>query len=131
MSEINLDDFPDLSEDYIEQQAEDLLRRYSSSTGSETRPPISAEVIAEQLLGYEIEITDEGLFSDPDYLGGIVFEDAVIKVNSSVEIIANCAHVSGSIFQSAINTEIVNRTISGHNNPIAALLDALQMTYPA
>ena len=26
MSEINLDDFPDLSEDYIEQQAEDLLR---------------------------------------------------------------------------------------------------------
>ena len=24
MSEINLDDFPDLSEDYIEQQAEDL-----------------------------------------------------------------------------------------------------------
>ena len=85
MSEINLDDFPDLSEDYIEQQAEDLLRRYSSSTGTETSPPISAELIAEQLLGYEIEITDEGLFSDPDYLGGIVFEDAVIKVNSSVE----------------------------------------------
>ena len=85
MSEINLDEFPDLSEDYIEQQAEELLTRYSSSTGSDTNPPISAEVIAEQLLGYEIEITDEGLFSDPDYLGGIVFEDAVIKVNSSVE----------------------------------------------
>ena len=39
MSEINLDDFPDLSEDYIEQQAEDLLKRYTSSTGTETSPP--------------------------------------------------------------------------------------------
>ena len=85
MSEINLDDFPDLPEDYIEQQAEELLSRYSSPSGSEIKPPIPAEVIAEQLLGYEIEITDEGLFSDPDYLGGIVFEDRVIQVNSEVE----------------------------------------------
>ena len=36
-------------------------------------------------LGYEIEISDEGLFADPDYLGGIVFSENLIQVNASVE----------------------------------------------
>ena len=43
------------------------------------------EAIAEHFLGYEIEISDEGLFADPDYLGGIIFANNLIQVNASVE----------------------------------------------
>lgn len=43
------------------------------------------EVIAEQVLGYELIITDEGLFSDPDILGGISFEENTIFINASAE----------------------------------------------
>ena len=42
------------------------------------------EVIAEQVLGYDLVITDVGIFSDPEILGGISFEENTIFINASV-----------------------------------------------
>ena len=47
--------------------------------------PIPIEDIAEHYLGYSIDFVDDGLFSDPDILGGIDFEENKIYVNASVE----------------------------------------------
>ena len=78
-------EFPELSDDHIEASARQLLSDFSEFSGSSVSTPISVESIAEHFLGYEIEISDEGLFADPDYLGGIIFASNVIQVNTSVE----------------------------------------------
>ena len=45
----------------------------------------SVEILAEQVLGYDLEITGDGIFQDPNILGGISFEQNTIYVNASVE----------------------------------------------
>jgi len=78
-------EFPELSDDHIEASARQLLSDFSEFSGSSVSAPIPVESVAEHFLGYEIEISDEGLFTDPDYLGGIIFASNVIQVNASVE----------------------------------------------
>ena len=73
-----------LYDDLIEEAAESLLKRYQEFSGESTLP-VPVESIAEHLLGYDLEITNEGLFSDPNFLGGISFETNTIFVNASVE----------------------------------------------
>ena len=77
--------FPQISGDEIERLATELLWDYYDKSGREERFPVPVEVIAEQHLGYDIDIVDDGLFSDPDYLGGIIFDKHLIQVNASVE----------------------------------------------
>ena len=77
--------FPELSDDAIERQASQLRKDYYDQSGREERLPVPVEVIAEQHLGYDIDIVDDGLFSDPDYLGGIIFDRNVIQVNAVTE----------------------------------------------
>ena len=43
------------------------------------------EVIAEQHLGYDLVITDDGIFKDQNILGGISFEEKTIFINASAE----------------------------------------------
>ena len=76
--------YPELSAETIEGRAEQLLRDFREKT-NRSELPVPVEVIAEQYLGYEIEILDDGLFSDPDYLGGIIFDKNLIQVNAAVE----------------------------------------------
>ena len=78
-------EFPELSDEHIEVSATKLLSDYSEFSGTSVGTPIPVEAIAEHFLGYEIEISDEGLFADPDYLGGIIFANNVIQVNASVD----------------------------------------------
>ena len=78
-------EFPELSDDHIEASARQLLSDFLEFSGSSVSAPIPVESVAEHFLGYEIEISDEGLFTDPDYLGGIIFASNVIQVNASVE----------------------------------------------
>ena len=68
----------------IELAAEILLEQYRTSSKRE-RFPVLAENIAEQFLGYSIDITNEGLFSNPKLLGGLSFETSTIFVNASIE----------------------------------------------
>jgi len=82
---IDLDDFPPLTSEEIEQRANALLNEYSSEAGWQIDTPVPVERIAEGYLGYDIELTNEGLFSDPNFLGGIIFEQNLIQVNGSVE----------------------------------------------
>ena len=73
-----------LFDDLIEEAAESLLKRYQEFSGGSILP-VPVESIAEHLLGYDLEITDEGLFADPNFLGGISFETNTIFVNASVQ----------------------------------------------
>ncbi len=45
-------------------------------------PLIPIGNMAEYFLGYSIEITDEGLFNDPNFLGGIAFKNNKIYVDT-------------------------------------------------
>ena len=74
----------DILFDVVEEQAEQLLFSYQKFCGS-TDFPVPVESIAEHFLGYDLEITNEGLFANPEFLGGISFEEKVIYVNTSVE----------------------------------------------
>jgi len=78
-------DFPDLSDHFIEDQAHGLLESFYSKFNQPVTAPVPTELIAEQFLGYSLDIVNDGLFSDPNYLGGIVFEDQVIQISESVE----------------------------------------------
>ncbi len=78
-------EFPLLADDTIESYAHETLNDFYSWLGCDISVPVQAEVMAEQYLGYDIELTSEGLFSDPGYLGGIVFDDNVIKINAAAE----------------------------------------------
>ena len=63
--------YPDLSDGAIEAAASALIASFEEVTGNTLTAPIPVERIAENFLGYRIEVTDQGLFADPDYLGGI------------------------------------------------------------
>ena len=77
--------FPEIPLADIEARAQQLLDDYEDHIGQRVRAPVPVESIAEHYLGYQIDITNEGLFEDPRYLGGIVFDENVIRVNASVE----------------------------------------------
>jgi Zn-dependent peptidase ImmA (M78 family) len=79
------DQYPKRPMDEVEKLADELNTDYKSSTGPALTIPIPVEDIAEHYLGYSIDITNEGLFSDPNFLGGIDFEQNLIYVNASVE----------------------------------------------
>ena len=77
--------FPELSDEAIESAAQRLSAEFEAFDGRPISAPVPVESIAEHFLGYQIEISDEGLFADPDYLGGIVFSENLIQVNALVE----------------------------------------------
>ena len=86
---VDLDNFPELLDEEIERKAQELIENYQNDSDSDydlvQNMPIPVERIAEQHLGYDIEITTDGLFVDPDYLGGIHFKDKLIQINGSIE----------------------------------------------
>ena len=77
--------FPDIPLADIEASAQQLIDDYEQHVAKRVLAPIPVERIAEHYLGYQIDITDEVLFEDPRYLGGIIFDENVIRVNASVE----------------------------------------------
>ena len=77
-------DYPELSAEEIEDRADRLRRDYESWAGVENDSTPSVEVIAEQYLNYEINISCTGMFADPDCMGGILFESMMITVNAAV-----------------------------------------------
>ena len=75
---------PDLSDDQIETRAGETLSEFRAWADQDSLP-VPIEVLAEHFLGYELIISDEGVFADPDCLGGIVFEDQTMTINASIE----------------------------------------------
>jgi hypothetical protein len=78
--------YPDLDLETIELCASKLLESYCEQTDWSGELPVPVEIIAEHYLGYDIEIVDDGLFGDPDYLGGILFDRNLIQVSAAVEL---------------------------------------------
>ena len=74
----------DIFGDLIEEAADNLLDLYRDFAGAFDLP-VPVESIAEHFLKYNLEITDEGFFADPRFLGGISFEENTIYVNASIE----------------------------------------------
>ena len=74
----------DIFSDLIEEAADQLLDQYRDFAGAFDLP-VPVESIAEHFLKYDLEITGEGLFADPGFLGGISFETNTIFVNASIE----------------------------------------------
>jgi Zn-dependent peptidase ImmA (M78 family) len=80
------DDHPIKSMDEIEKLADGLNHTYCTDhTRNSLILPIPIEDMAEHYLGYSIDFVDDGIFSDPEILGGIDFEESKIYVNASVE----------------------------------------------
>ena len=74
----------DIFSDLIEEAADQLLDQYRVFAGTFDLP-VPVESIAEHFLKYDLEISNEGLFADPGFLGGISFETNTIFVNASIE----------------------------------------------
>lgn len=77
--------YPARTDAELEELAEELNHKYFTDLGRPLTLPIPVEDMAEHFLGYTIDITNQGLFSDPDLLGGIDFEQDLILVNASIE----------------------------------------------
>lgn len=76
---------PHISSEHIEFKASELLSQYFESVQKPIEFPIPVEDIAEFYLGYALTYTTDGIFSDPDVLGGICFNNQTIFINMSVE----------------------------------------------
>jgi len=73
-----------LSSEAIELSASALLDDFYGSSSKRTYP-IQVESIAEFHLGYDLVFTDEGLYQDPNFLGGICFIKNEIFINAALE----------------------------------------------
>lgn len=82
---VNLNQVKFLHQNVIEQASWNLLCDYSKSEKWKISTPIPVEQIAEVFLGYVIDLTVDGIFSDASILGGIIFEENVIRVNGFIE----------------------------------------------
>jgi len=72
--------YPELTDDAIERASNKLLHEFFATCGGEITLPVPVERIAEKFLGYRIELTDQGLFADPAFLGGVDFQTETIFV---------------------------------------------------
>ena len=113
-------EFDPLTPDDIEQRATLFLMNYFAECKTPHVIPTPIESIAEHYLGYDIEITDEGVFANPLVLGGIIFDQKKIMVNTAAEAHEGrysftLAHEVGhhvlhkAIFESANNDTMVCR----------------------
>jgi len=120
-------EFVQLSHDDIEKEAKHFLATYFADRDTPHVLPIPIESIAEHYLGYDIEISDEGVFANPLVLGGIMFDEKKIMVNAATEshegrYSFTLAHEVGhhvlhkAIFEAAHNNQMVCREDA--NKPI-------------
>jgi len=120
-------EFVQLSHDDIEKEAKHFLVTYFADRDTPHVLPIPIESIAEHYLGYDIEISDEGVFANPLVLGGIMFDENKIMINAAIEAHEGrysftLAHEVGhhvlhkAIFEAAHNDQMVCREDA--NKPI-------------
>ena len=82
---VNLNSVRFLRDKDIEHKSLELLNQYSKNVNWEISAPIPVEIIAENYLGYQIELTNDGLFAEPTVLGGIIFDENTIQINGEIE----------------------------------------------
>ena len=78
-------EFSQLSHDDIEKEAKQFLASFFADRDTPHVLPIPIESIAEHYLGYDIEISDDGIFANPLVLGGIIFDHKKIVINAATE----------------------------------------------
>jgi Zn-dependent peptidase ImmA (M78 family) len=78
-------DWPVLSDDEIERQADDFRSQSLESLALKSGGAVPVEQIAEQYLGYELEFVGDDGALPGDVIGGIDFDANTIIINSSIE----------------------------------------------
>jgi Zn-dependent peptidase ImmA (M78 family) len=78
-------DWPVLSDDEIERQADDFRSQSLESLALNSGGAVPIEQIAEQYLGYELEFVGDDGALPGDVIGGIDFDANTIIINSSIE----------------------------------------------
>jgi len=78
-------DWPVLSDDEIERQADDFRSQSLESLALKSGGAVPVEQIAEQYLGYELEFVGDDGALPGDVIGGIDFDTNNIFINSAIE----------------------------------------------
>lgn len=82
---VSLKNAPWLHEHAIERHTMEILYEYGNKVRRSIVPPIPVERIAEKLIGYNVELCTDELYDNPTLLGGIYFNEKVIRINGAIE----------------------------------------------
>ena len=77
-------DFPHIPKRNIEDASIQLLKDYHSNTGESIKAPIPVFEIIEY-LGYDIDLRTDGVYEDPNYLGGLHIDEKLVVLNENLK----------------------------------------------
>lgn len=75
--------YPFLKDSSIEKESLNLLDSYSQDIGEKIIPPIPVFDIIEY-LGYDIDFPDDGIYSDKNFLGGLLISEKIVQINENL-----------------------------------------------
>lgn len=75
--------YPYISNKEIENVAIQLLKTYNIKTGESIKPPIPVIELIEY-LGYDLSFETDGIYEDPNYLGGLIIDDKKVEINENI-----------------------------------------------
>ena len=75
--------YPFLKDSSIEKESLNLLDSYSQDIGEKIIPPIPVFDIIEY-LGYDIDFLDDGIYSDKNFLGGLLISEKIVQINENL-----------------------------------------------
>ena len=67
----------------IEKKALKLINDYSNELGRPIKPPIPVFEIIE-FLGYDVDFRKDGLYTDHNYLGGLLIDEKIVEINENL-----------------------------------------------
>jgi Zn-dependent peptidase ImmA (M78 family) len=76
-------EYPFISSKEIENVAIQLLNDYNDKTGKSIKPPIPVFELIEY-LGYDLSFETDGVYEDPNYLGGLIIDDKKVEINENM-----------------------------------------------
>ncbi len=75
--------YPFLKDSSIEKESLNLLDSYSQDIGEKIIPPIPVFDIIEY-LGYDIDFPNDGIYSDKNFLGGLLISEKIVQINENL-----------------------------------------------
>ena len=75
--------YPNLTDKEIEARTIDLIRSYKEKKGSYVHTPIPVFEMIE-FLGYNVDFKKDGMYTDPNNLGGLRVQDKMVEINENI-----------------------------------------------
>ena len=76
-------DFPHIPKKDIETAANQVLKNYQNKIGESLSAPIPVFEIIE-FLEYDIDLRTDGIYEDPNYLGGLHLDEKLVVINENL-----------------------------------------------